>query len=424
LGIGNYVKGMNSGFFSIKDTESKSRPDGKVYSCAACGLYKDCKNPKLKPVGNFKKEILIIANSPTSMDDHIGKPLRDMVGKLLKETLQDFNIDLLEDCLYTYAVQCMCKDANDNTIEAKVKNVASCRNKVLKLIEDIQPRLILTLGSAATASLIEHRWKSDFGAAENQPPIEKWRGWQIPDQDIKAWICPVYSPLMILEAKNKDSQTIWVNDIKKALSLLDKKFYRFKTPKIDIVEDLSFLRQLTNEVAIDYETTGLKPHAKEHKIVTISVSDTPDHSYVFELNTQKKINQWIRFIADSRIQKICQNMKYEDNWSAVLLGQSIEGLCWDTMLAAHQLDNRKGITGLKFQMYVRFGVIDYSSEIKPYLESKSKDGNAFNRIEELMNTKEGRFKLMTYNGMDTIATFRLANLQRELLNYSYVGGLL
>jgi len=415
---------MNSGFFSIKDTESKSRPDGKVYSCASCGLYKNCEHPKINPVGNFKKEILIIANSPTYIDDLIGKPLKDKFGELLKDTLQDFGINLMEDCLYTYAVQCLCLDANDNPIEAKVKDVSSCRSKVLKLIEDIQPKLILTLGSAATASLIEHRWKNDFGAAENQPPIEKWRGWQIPDQDLKAWICPIYSPLMILEAKNKDSQTIWLNDLRKAISLLDKKFYRFKTPKIDIVEDLSFLKTLKDEVAIDYETTGLKPHAKGHKIVTISVSDTPDHSYVFELNTQKKINQWIRFIADHKIQKICQNMKYEDNWSAVLLDQSIEGLVWDTMLAAHQLDNRKGVTGLKFQTYVQFGVIDYSSEIKPYLESKSKDGNAFNRILELMQSKEGKLKLMTYNGMDTIATFRLANLQRELLDYSYVGGLL
>lgn len=410
---------MSTGFFSIKDTESKSRPDGKIHSCASCGLYKNCMNPKLKPIGNFKKEILIIANSPTSTDDQLGKPLRDKFGQLLKNTLSDFDIDLLEDCLYTYAVPCLCKDSNENPTEAKVKDVASCRSRLLKLIEEKQPQLILTLGTAATASLIEHRWKNDFNSGEGEP-IEKWRGWNIPDQDLNSWVCPIYSPLTILEAKNKDLQTIWLSDIKKALSLLNKKLYRFKTPKIDIVEDLTFLRTLTGEVAIDYETTGLKPHAEGHKIVSVSVSDTPDHSYVFELDTQKKINQWIRFIANPKIQKIAQNMKYEDNWSAVLFNQPIEGWCWDTMIASHQLDNRKGVTGLKFQTFTQFGVVDYASEIAPYLEAKSKDGNGINRVEELMKSKEGKLKLMTYNGMDTITTYRLANLQRQLLDYNYL----
>ena len=44
-----------AGFFTKKETESKTRPDGKTYSCYSCGLYKNAKSAKMQPVGEFKK---------------------------------------------------------------------------------------------------------------------------------------------------------------------------------------------------------------------------------------------------------------------------------------------------------------------------------------------------------------------------------
>jgi len=35
------------GFFTKKETISQSRPDGKIYSCASCRLYKKAVNPRL-----------------------------------------------------------------------------------------------------------------------------------------------------------------------------------------------------------------------------------------------------------------------------------------------------------------------------------------------------------------------------------------
>jgi hypothetical protein len=61
---------------------------------------------------------------------------------------------------------------------------------------------------------------------------------------------------------------------------------------------------------------------------------------------------------------------------------------------------------------VNFGVVDYDSSISPYLKAKdSKNGNAINRIMELVNKPGGKEKLMTYCGLDTLYTYRLAMKQ-------------
>ena len=83
------------------------------------------------------------------------------------------------------------------------------------------------------------------------------------------------------------------------------------------------------------------------------------------------------------------------------------------MQAAHILDNRPGITGLKFQSYVQFGVLGYDDDAAPYL--KSADSYGVNRIMELIGTKEGSQKLLLYNGIDSLMAYRLALPQMEVL---------
>ena len=76
------------------------------------------------------------------------------------------------------------------------------------------------------------------------------------------------------------------------------------------------------------------------------------------------------------------------------------------MLAAHTLDNRSGITNLDFQTYINYGVINYSSDVKSYLKSNDKSGNAFNTIETL--ARKAPRKLLLYGGLDSFFEFKLA----------------
>ena len=130
---------------------------------------------------------------------------------------------------------------------------------------------------------------------------------------------------------------------------------------------------------------------------------------------RRKRKPFINWLANPLAYKIAHNLKFENLWSSIKLKQPVNGWIWDSMLFAHIEDNRQGITGLKFQVYVNFGIIDYDSEIAPYLDSKSKDGNAFNRIKELIKTREGKEKLLTYCGLDALYGHKLAMRQMAKL---------
>lgn len=398
------------GFFTTKQVESTTRSNGKILSCASCGGYKNCQTPKMQPTGNFKKKIIIIGTAPEERDDRRGMAFQNANAAFLKRTLAELDVDMFEDCLLTYAYHCYNPKED---FEPSPYEIECCRKTTIQIVKENKPKLVLLLGNSAVFSLIGHRWKKDFN------DIEKWRGWQIPDQDFKTWLCPVFDPSQVQE--KTEVLTVWKLDLKKALKCLKIPFPVHKEPNIHYQDNLDFIHDLVNstqvEVTFDYETTGKKPHAKGHKIICCSIAYNEDGVHVFMMPKKRKDQQpFIDFLANKRIGKIAQNMKYEHAWSKEILGVEVQGWIWDTMLATHVLDNRTGITSLKFQTYVQFGIVDYDSEINPYLKSADeKNANSINRIEELIAKPGGKEKLMKYCALDSIFELRLSIMQRKLM---------
>lgn len=393
------------GFFTAKETQSTSRPDGKNYSCISCGLYKLCKSPKMKPYGNFKKRILNIGEAPGEMEDRNGKPWQGKTGALLKETYANLGIDLFEDCLNINAVNCRPEDDRPpNNYE-----IACCRKIVLDVIKQYKPHIIVLFGNAAIFSIIGHRWKKSL---EN---ISKWRGWAIPDRDFNAWIFPVFHPSYIEKADSKEVNTVWKHDLKEMIKRINTDLPKYEDPDIEIIEDLSILNSIKKgRIAFDYEATGIKPHAVGHRIICAAVADSSNHAFVFMMPpTRKERQPFIDLLKNPNVGKIAQNIKYEHAWSLVRLNTEVQNWEWDTMVASHILDNRPGITGLKFQTYVQFGIVDYSSDISPFLESDAGGGNDLNKIQELLTKPKGKESLLHYCGLDAIYEYRLAMLQQS-----------
>lgn len=402
-----------SGFFSKKDTESLTRPDGKTYSCSSCGLFKNCNSSRMEPYGKFKKNIMIIGEAPGEVEDMKGKPFQGKTGRVLQNTLDKLGINLFEDCICLNAINCKPlhnKVPDNNQIEC-------CRNvKVLKAIKKYEPNIIILLGGSALYSLIGHRWKKDLGG------ISKWRGYCIPDQDFKAWIIPTFHPSYVERSIDTPVVNIlWEQDLKLAIDKINKPVLKNKKAKITFIEDLSILEDIKDgqTIAFDYETTGLKPHAPGHRIICASVAVSEELCYVFMMPPERNLRKpFLDILKNKNIAKIAQNLKYEHTWSLVRLNTTVEGWDFDTMLASHILDNKAGVTGLKFQVYINFGVVDYSSEIEPYLHSiEEKNANSLNRIFDLIETESGKEKLMTYCGWDSIYEYRLGMLQKEIIYY-------
>ena len=78
------------------------------------------------------------------------------------------------------------------------------------------------------------------------------------------------------------------------------------------------------------------------------------------------------------------------------------------MLGAHTIDNRGGITSVKFQAYVLLGVPEYSSVVGPYLYAK--EANGLNQID-----KAPVRDLLLYNGLDSLLEYRVMLKQKEVL---------
>jgi len=405
------------GFFSKKETQLATRPDGKKLSCISCGLYKgDIDNPKLAPTGNFKKGILNIGEFTTAWDDRKGKQFQSKQSRILYSTYKKLGIDLEEDCLNVNAVMCFpYNHKNGKPRIPTAHEIQCCRLKMIALIKQHKPKVIVLLGKVALESIVGHSWKKGVGS------MTKWRGWAIPDQTFNSWVVPTFSPSYVSSQDSQAVNLIWEQDLQYAINHIDKPFRKFIEPKVIVLdknlEQLSTIKNKTH-CAFDYETTGLKPHAKEQKIICCSIADSVEHVFVFMLIdkkgepiSEKKLKPFKKFLINRLIPKIAQHMKFEESWTLNKYGIHVKGWLHDTMYWSHIFDNRTGITGLKFQGYVCFGIVGYDDDVANYIKAKS--ANSLNKMIEFVSTKRGKDACLKYCGWDSIITLRLKELQEE-----------
>ena len=218
---------------------------------------------------------------------------------------------------------------------------------------------------------------------------------------------------------SKAANTVFQSDVRRALKLGGLPKFQKEQDQVTIVEKTQdlvdlLIGQRIQRVAWDVETTGLKPYdIANHKVVAAAFCASDDRAYVTPYPNMRLLK---RILADRRILKIAQNSKFEATWTH-MFGYDVRGWEWCTMLASHVGDNRPGITGLKFQAYVRFGLVGYDDDIQHYMKSKTpRDSNSVNRMEEAMRVK--RREVLIYCGTDALVTYRLAMLQMEELGYA------
>lgn len=388
------------GFFEKENIEKGNQQS----NCLKCRLYKTCVSPKMKLTGKGEKKIFVIAEAPGKKEDEENTQLIGQAGQLLRRTLQIQGIDLDKDCWKTNAVNCR---PPNNRVPTK-KEINLCHPRLEEYLKKKRPHLIILLGNSALESFIGNRLSDTTGG------INKWRGFVIPEQKYNAWVIPTFHPSYLLRnQKDKMIQNLFEQDIKTGLDKLKKKVPKYEY-KINIHHNdedvITLLRHLSQNppelLAFDYETTGLKPYTEGHEIICCGLYDGKEAD-VFKMNN-KVTKYWKRILKNKCIRKTAQNIKFEHQWGRNILRVTTKGWKWDTMQASHILDNRSGITGLKFQAYINFGQVDYSSHLEKYLKSENENG--FNNIKEA-DVQE----VMQYCGMDVILEYRLAKKQMKQL---------
>lgn len=382
-----------------------------VPKCGLCRLNLSCKSPKMDVSGSGRKGIMIVGEAPGKMEDEFGKQFVGQSGSYLNRCLRSVNIDMRRDCWLQNSLAC--RPVDNYIVDPRA--IEYCRPKVLDAINKHNPSVIILLGKSAVASVIGHLWKEDVGGSK------RWAGFQIPSRKPNCWICPTYHPSYIMR-ETRDAELynmVFQRHLREAIALVGTRPWDEAPPKPDI--DLIYSPSKTAKVlrsmikwggtvAFDYETNCLKPDRKEARIVAASVCWEGRKTIAFPWHGEAV--DAMRELLRSKVKKISHNAKFEERWTRAKLKTRVYNWHWDSMTAAHALDCRPGITGLKFQSYVRLGQADYDSRIKPYLQSKEPGGNELNRIQEVYLPT-----LLEYCAQDSYLTYEIAQMQKEELGY-------
>ena len=385
------------------------RDDPRLARCGRCGLHKGCRSPRMPATGEGRRRVLVVAEAPGKEEDKRNTQLVGPAGQTLRRCLSKIDVDLDRDCWKTNAA--ICFPGRNPTKE----EVLGCRSNLLKTVWELEPETIVLLGGAAVQSLIGWLWREDAGK------VSRWVGWRIPSQRLNAWICPTFHPSYVMrieragqgEEQARVISILFRRHLERAFELRGRPWT--KSPEFErqikvllsgreAAEAVDFLirSQPDVPVAFDFETNMLKPDSSKAEIVSCAMSNG-EETIAYPMTGEAR-EVTVAFLR-SPVPKVAHNMKFDDRWSRRVLGIPVRNWRWCSMQAAHVLDNRRGICGLKFQAFVRLGQESYDERVAPSLKGGS---NAPNRI-RAVDVRD----LLLYNGMDALCTILVAQKQME-----------
>lgn len=389
--------------------------------CGACGYKTSCKSPMIPPAGRGRKRVLIVSAFPGEEEDKAGKLNVGETSTTLRNAVGRAGADLDRDCWLTNAI--ICRPANSKSVEAAVDY---CRPNLVKTVADLNPEVIVTLGSEAVMSVMGWLWKPGEGG------VMRWRGFQIPNRQINTWVVPTYHPGFLIRERDPVYDKLFLTDLRGAFGLKGRPY--IKPPPVDQGDEIlteidpgrasrrvtKFHRDLVasgRPMAFDFETTCLKPHGPKSRIHSCAVSDGKvTIAYPWTEDTKAAT---ARLLEDQRVKKIGANIKFENNW-CLTHKMVVRGWWWDVNQSAHCIDNAskvRPVTSVDFQAVARLGVGDWASEITPYLITpKGAGGYAVNRIKDVPLPK-----ILRYVGLDALYEHLICQHQRTQLGLNPLG---
>jgi len=353
-----------------KSSGIKTKRAPKVYDCSTCGLSEKCRHPKLKRYGKGKAGILIIDEQPGISDDKYGVPLVGAPGIFLKRQLKKFfEIDLDEDCVRTTVVQCYPgRDNKGKDKKATVNQILCCRERLLKDIEEVQPKLIICCGTKAIQAVANPKGLSAFVASNVH-------GLVFPVHEHNCWAGSAFRPSFFIRDRKdpggKIDAAVFVNDLVDIISALDQPLPQPLTEEGNMlitdvdqaVELLDYFATTEKPVTFDYEANTYNAFAEDAITYTVSITDEVESAVCIPIHfsenakavwTEEELARVIvamkRFLLGPS-PKVVQNYYMEEMWSRKLFDTPMNNFIHDTMVCAHVLNCNRRTTGLGFQTY-------------------------------------------------------------------------
>lgn len=419
------------GFFNLGPkpvVERKKQVASKLTGCGACGLDRSGELTKFK--GDFKKRVLILGDYPSGeeSDDevftaHLYHYFWDTEGQ------RGLPKNYWADTAMGYVVPCPVKDR-----DATVARSLCCKARLDKLISELKPEVIVAMGPVPTQALISDRLS---GRIKNVSATD-FIGKCIPDRKYNCWVCPTFG-MEFLSWQRDDAcpEMYFRQHLRRAFSLVGAPLPEIPDD-VMVMQDAAEAAAVINhaidvaeagsdgvrDVAIDYETTGLKPHREGHRIVAASLAWRENGKYRsigFKWNdgSQELVSAWDRLTHGKEVKLIAHKADFEACWTRFRAGLNSsrvdwpEDWSWDTCIGAHVIDNNQKV-GLKFHTYCELGVLGYDDAADKWLSGtmpneNPKSCNAFNLLKSRVGVPWG--DISYYCGLDSLYTIYLKDVQ-------------
>jgi DNA polymerase-1 len=383
---------MVSLFSYTKETKTVSLIP--VYGCDFCPSKKF--RPKIEASGSMEP-ILYFLIDPTSKEDLVAHEFfRSSQAEVILNLLPDSLVKLSR---FNAIAKCITGNKNSYPI---------CKPYIVSDIEKTRPIVVVGIGDDTLS------WATGLTSAS------KYRGRFIPVK-FGAHVCWYYHIGWPEHNKYKSESPANLL-LKKEIKDLLKFIENLPTPEfvsdnydsdieifLGMPEELEHLYrklELLAEqpvVAIDIETTGLKPYTENSKILSVALS-SEDINIAFPLDFKnswgaKNKDVWDKFnffIRNSGI-KVAHNLTFEQEWLSYFLGKDILFTTnWgDTLAIEHTIDERQGTLSLNncIRKYFGFFLKDLSNLKITNLESE--------------NIKD----VLKYNALDAKWTYKLYKKQ-------------
>lgn len=384
--------------------------------CTLCGLHKTTKRVKIDSVVGEKKiseykepiEMAFIAEAPGEKEEEYGIPLIGPAGMNLNTALKEANIERSKVLISNI---CRCRPPNNRTPTKKEQG--ACYPYLIKELKQVQPKVIVCLGLAATKTILNNttiRMGDAHGRAYSGKPV----------LGFDCIIVPTWHPSPTTFINNDDRRFQMIADIIAAKGHLEGGTLSDKKDWLSITVSnyetwclILPLLQEANHLTIDVETTGLDIHAKDAEITNIGITSHGNYG----ISVVCREGDWVRtdkdgnvfnkfkdFLTDletlvSLTPTVAHNMCFDAKYMKKVWNIWPKKWLWDTMLG-HSLIRPGSSAKLK----------DISWQYTP------KMGGYEHELQEVGGLMVANaYERVDYNVADIVCTDRIYNKQLDAL---------
>ncbi len=356
-------------------------------------------NPCMESAGSKRPLIYVLGTAPTIEDDKKNKHFTTDSGRWLRSCLKGV------DVRYNF----ICRTVLPSGRQPTAEEIECFRESVAEDIAKYKPKLVLAVGTAA------HAWC--LGKPLNGQMA--WRGRKYPCVigAHEVWVAPVMDASLCHRLKDhskfeKVPGIEWKRAFEKDIDDAIKFAEHCPAPEPELPELwdegvvcvrpddgadelLDFLEDsIDKQVAIDIETTGLRPYAKDSHILSIAIGTyEKTYSFIYDHPNDPWPEDEFKLLRDAVFElltsgaaRIAQNAPFEYEWFMDHYGDTkkLRSIKWhDTKIAMYCLDSRSTSLDMITSELYGFSLKDQS--VVDYDNMIGMDIN----------------QLLRYNGMDT-----------------------